>query len=244
MLTIMDFSQVALLGRDQILELLIAAALSALIGFEREIRQKSAGIRTYTVVGLGAALWLLVSKYGFENVLIEGRVVLDPSRVAAQIVSGLGFIGAGLIFVRRNAVRGLTTAASVWMTAAVGAAAAAGLILLASVTTAIYFFTVLALPPIANWLGRRLGATGPPILAVDYLDGRGLLREILAVITESGFHVTQMGTVRRDDTASSDAEPTVQVVVGVRGRGRIPDLIHALMEVDGVRSVTNTDPDP
>jgi hypothetical protein len=85
---------------SQFSELGIAFLLSAVIGLEREIRHKSAGLRTYTVVGTAAALFLLISKYGFTDVLVTDRIVLDPSRVAAQIVTGIGFIGAGLIFVR------------------------------------------------------------------------------------------------------------------------------------------------
>jgi putative Mg2+ transporter-C (MgtC) family protein len=108
-------------------ELGLALLLSAAIGIEREMRQKSAGLRTYTLVGTGAALFMLISKYGFTDVLQTGRVVLDPSRVAAQIVSGIGFLGAGLIFVRRDSVRGLTTAAGVWVTAAIGLTATGGL---------------------------------------------------------------------------------------------------------------------
>src|ERR1700744_322073 len=108
-------------------ELGAALLLSACIGLEREVRQKNAGLRTHTLVGLGAALFMLISKYGFSDVIETQRIVLDPSRMAAQIVSGIGFIGAGLIFVRRDSVRGLTTAASVWLTAAVGAAARASL---------------------------------------------------------------------------------------------------------------------
>lgn len=101
-------------------ELGLAFVLSSLIGLEREWRQKSAGLRTNALVGTGAALFLLVSKYGFGDIVIGKLIVLDPSRVAAQIVSGIGFIGGGLIFVRGDAVRGLTTAAVVWVTAAVG----------------------------------------------------------------------------------------------------------------------------
>ena len=126
----------------------LALALSASIGLDRELRQKSAGLRTYTLVGIGSALFMLISKYGFFDVLKENEVVLDPSRVAAQIVSGIGFIGAGLIFVRRDSVRGLTTAAGVWLTAAVGAAAGASLPLLAIATTVAYFATVYILAPL------------------------------------------------------------------------------------------------
>src|ERR1700742_5083242 len=96
---------------DLIWRLGLALALSASIGLDRELRQKSAGLRTYTLVGVGSALFMLISKYGFYDVLVPNEIVLDPSRVAAQIVSGSGFLGAGLIFVRRDSVRGLTTAA-------------------------------------------------------------------------------------------------------------------------------------
>jgi putative Mg2+ transporter-C (MgtC) family protein len=92
-------------GWRQIGELAMAFLLSMLIGVEREIRQKSAGLRTHTLVGVGAALFMLISKYGFNDVLRPGLVELDPSRMAAQIVSGVGFLGAGLIFVRRDSVR-------------------------------------------------------------------------------------------------------------------------------------------
>src|SRR3984957_5040653 len=121
-------------GWRQAGELALALVLSASIGLEREIRQKSAGLRTHTLVGVGAALFMLISKYGFTDVVIPGQVILDPSRVAAQIVTGIGFLGAGLIFVRQDAVRGLTTAAAIWVTAAIGAASGAGLPILAAVT--------------------------------------------------------------------------------------------------------------
>jgi putative Mg2+ transporter-C (MgtC) family protein len=125
----------------QIGQLTLALVLSSLIGFEREIRMKSAGLRTHTLVGVGAALLMLVSKYGF-GIIVTNQIVLDPSRIAAQIVSGIGFIGAGLIFVQRDMVRGLTTAAAVWLTAAVGMACGAGLPILALYVTAAHFLVM------------------------------------------------------------------------------------------------------
>lgn len=98
-------------GSRQVIELVVAFGLTALIGLERETRGKSAGLRTQAIVGTSSALILLVSKYGFGDVL-STEVILDPSRVAAQIVSGIGFLGAGIIIMRRGAVVGLTTAAS------------------------------------------------------------------------------------------------------------------------------------
>ena len=136
----------------QFMELGLAFVLSAAIGLEREIRRKSAGLRTYTVVGTAAALFLLISKYGFTDVLVKDLVVLDPSRVAAQIVTGIGFIGAGLIFVKQDHVQGLTTAATVWLVTGVGMACGAGLPWLAVATTGAYFIVALVFPLMMKWL--------------------------------------------------------------------------------------------
>src|ERR1700735_5438943 len=142
-------------GWLQISELALAFILCALIGLEREIRQKSAGLRTYTLVGVSAALFMLISKYGFMDVLQNDRVIVDPSRVAAQIVSGIGFIGGGVIFMRRDVVRGLTTAASVWLTAALGMACGAGLPILAVATMVIHLIVMLAFPKLAQYLPQE-----------------------------------------------------------------------------------------
>jgi putative Mg2+ transporter-C (MgtC) family protein len=148
-------------GARQFIELAIAFFLSATIGLEREIRNKNAGLRTYTIVGTAAALFLLISKYGFTNVLAEGRVVLDPSRVAAQIVSGIGFIGAGIIFVREDKVQGLTTAATVWLVTGIGMACGAGLPLLALAVTLAYFVVVLVFPLLMRFLPGKVNPAKP-----------------------------------------------------------------------------------
>lgn len=142
-------------GVKQFIELGAAFLLSAAIGVEREIRHKSAGLRTYTIVGTSAGLFLLISKYGFMNVLSEGRIVLDPSRVAAQIVTGIGFIGAGLIFVHEDKVMGLTTAATVWLVTGIGMACGAGLLLLALAATVAYFIVALVFPLLMPLLSRK-----------------------------------------------------------------------------------------
>src|ERR1700689_3854463 len=134
----------------QLGELTLALVLSSLIGFEREMRMKSAGLRTHTLVRVASALIMLVSKYGFGNVIATNQVVLDPSRIAAQIVSGIGFIGGGLIFVQRDVVRGLPTAAAIWLTAAVGMACGAGLPLLALFVTGAHFVVVYGYTSIAK----------------------------------------------------------------------------------------------
>jgi putative Mg2+ transporter-C (MgtC) family protein len=142
-------------GWAQIAEFALAFLLSGLIGLEREWRHKDAGLRTYTVVGIGAALFMLISKYGFTDVLAKSTVVLDPSRVAAQIVSGLGFIGAGVIFVHRGSVKGLTTAAGIWLTAGIGAACTAGLPVLAALATAAYLLLSLLGRPLTRKLSEH-----------------------------------------------------------------------------------------
>src|SRR5690348_1758379 len=111
--------------------LVVATVLGAVVGIDRERLERAAGLRTHAMVGLGAALFMVLSAFGFHDIPGTPNVALDPSRIAAQIVSGIGFLGAGLIIVRREEVRGLTTAASIWVVAAVGAAAGAGMYLIA-----------------------------------------------------------------------------------------------------------------
>jgi putative Mg2+ transporter-C (MgtC) family protein len=230
-------------GWRQVGELGLALLLAAAIGLEREIRQKDAGLRTHVLVGIGSALFMLISKYGFTDVLEARLVVLDPSRMAAQIVSGIGFLGAGLIFVRRDAVRGLTTAAAVWVTAAVGAAAGAGLPVLATLSTGIYLIVTLILP-----MARRhlpLTVPGSSVLQVRYPDGRGILRTVLNEATQQGFVIDDLSAapVRdRSHTPDAGAEPAmVAVTMHVRGKRPVSELASVLTDLDLVDAVVATD---
>jgi putative Mg2+ transporter-C (MgtC) family protein len=112
---------------EYLLRLLVAGLLGAAVGLEREYRAKEAGYRTHFLVCLGSALMMIVSKYGFDDHLVEGTIRLDPSRIAAQVVTGIGFIGAGTIIFQKQIVRGLTTAAGIWATAGIGLAVGAGM---------------------------------------------------------------------------------------------------------------------
>lgn len=112
---------------DFILRLVIAGILGAVIGLDREIRAKEAGFRTHFLVSLGSALIMIVSQYGFSEIATMQTVSFDPSRIAAQVVSGIGFIGAGTIIIQKKFVRGLTTAAGLWATAGIGLAVGAGM---------------------------------------------------------------------------------------------------------------------
>ncbi|TDV34216.1 MgtC/SapB family protein [Actinophytocola oryzae] len=223
-------------GWTQVFELGLALVLSAAIGLEREIRQKSAGLRTHSLVGLGAALFMVVSKYGFVDVLGD-HVTLDPSRIAAQIVSGIGFIGGGLIFVRRDAVRGLTTAAVVWLTTAVGMAAGAGLWLLAIVVTAGHFVVVFGFTPLAARLPRSKYAQST--IRLSYLDGRGVLRQVLTECTRRDFTVGDL-SVDQDD-GDKRGSRTVTVWLSLRGSGAISALTAALADIDGILTATSVD---
>jgi putative Mg2+ transporter-C (MgtC) family protein len=138
--------------------LALAFVLSAFIGAEREYRGKAAGLRTYTTVGLAAALFTLCSKYGFADLpRWFNHAAPEPTRIASMIVTGIGFIGAGIIFVDREAgtVEGLTTAAILWLTAAVGMAAGAGLWHLAVVVTGLHLALCFCLRPIEQLLARK-----------------------------------------------------------------------------------------
>ena len=110
---------------DFVWRLVLAAIFGTIIGLDREYREKEAGFRTHFLVSLGSALMMIVSQYGFSEILTHDGVSLDPSRIAAQVVSGIGFIGAGTIIFNHQIVRGLTTAASLWATAGIGLTAGA-----------------------------------------------------------------------------------------------------------------------
>ena len=112
---------------DFIIRIVVAALLGGAIGLEREYRDKAAGFRTHFLVAMGSALFMIISAYGFSDALVTTEHRLDVSRIAAQVVSGIGFIGAGTIIFQKNAVRGLTTAASIWVTAAIGLGCGAGM---------------------------------------------------------------------------------------------------------------------
>lgn len=117
---------------ELILRIFVAGVLGGLIGFEREYRSKEAGLRTHFLVALGSALFMIISQYGFQGVQ-AGR--FDVARVAAQVVTGIGFIGAGVIIFQKNSLRGLTTAAGLWVTAAIGLGCGGGMYIISTVAT-------------------------------------------------------------------------------------------------------------
>jgi putative Mg2+ transporter-C (MgtC) family protein len=254
----------------QLVELGLAFVLSALIGLEREYRQKSAGLRTYTLVGFASALIMLVSKYGFTDIIEQNRIVLDPSRIAAQIVSGIGFIGGGVIFVRKDLVRGLTTAATVWLTSAVGMACGAGLPILAIAVTVGHFVVIGLFPAIERRLPKSRWA--PSQLQISYRGAQGVLREVLALCTQHEFTVSRVTlegesaqrnnqsggqTGKGHDKGSGDENPygeenlpneatsngkgVVTLNMEVRGTKSLAKLAERISQISGVVSVHSGD---
>jgi len=140
---------------DFVWRLVLAAIFGTIIGLDREYREKEAGFRTHFLVSLGSALMMIVSQYGFSEILTHDGVSLDPSRIAAQVVSGIGFIGAGTIIFNHQIVRGLTTAASLWATAGIGLTAGAGMSWLALAATILALVALEGLSLVFRSLGSR-----------------------------------------------------------------------------------------
>src|ERR1700704_2512903 len=224
-------------GTRQIIELFVAFGLTSLIGLEREIQGKSAGVRTQTIVGTAAALILLVSKYGFTDVLQDGLVIVDPSRVAAQIVSGIGFLGAGIIIFRRGSVHGLTTAAAVWESAAIGMAAGAGLLLLAVTVTAMHFRIIVGFMPLAKRLAARL--SGSVTMHVTYDEGRSVMSRLLEACDRRQWLLTDLAA----DAGEHISVGNAGVLLTLSGRA-ILTAPTVLAGIDGVTAIRQLDDEP
>lgn len=197
--------------------LFVAGTLGALVGLEREFRAKEAGLRTHFLVALGSALIMLVSQYGFMGFFANANPAgstfyrADISRIAAQIVSGIGFIGAGAIMVQRHTVSGLTTAAALWVVAGIGMAAGCGHYVLAVATT---FFTLLGLELFRMIVGLIRSRTSVVVFTAktpDYLEA------MLKHIRENGFSILNY----RVETMSEKTK-ALKVILSIRDRGPHP----------------------
>lgn len=219
----------------ELLLLALAFVLSVAIGVERSRRLKSAGLRTHTLVGLGSAMFTLVSAYGFQSIL-GPDVTLDPSRIAAQIVSGIGFLGAGVIFVRNDAVNGLTTAASIWMTAAIGMACGAGMPVLAIAGTALHLASVTLL----TMLNRRIRRSVVPVPSVEirYRYSKTVLMAVLEVVADYGYVVSRI-------SRAGDADEGVLQIRSpdMTSSAKLDELLSALASLRGVRAASRIEDD-
>lgn len=218
---------------DILLRLTSAAALSGFIGINRGRLEWTAGLRTHMLVGVGAALAIIVSAFGFSDVLGNDHVVLDPSRIAAQVISGVGFLGAGtILFVERDQiVRGLTTAASLWAVASVGLAAGAGLYWGALIATALIWVILAVLKPLEHRLtGKRMRR--PRVVAT--LSGVTALAACETVLAEQHLPFTKTVLRRQSD---GDDRVTILFAKPVR-RDQLAALADAMRLVEGIKSVT------
>lgn len=169
---------------DFTLRLVVAGILGAVIGLDREYRAKEAGYRTHFLVSLGSALIMIVSQYGFQAIIQEPSVTLDPSRVAAQVVSGIGFIGAGTIIIQKQFVRGLTTAAGLWATAGIGLAVGSGMYWLGIAAMVLTLIGLEALSYVFKSLGMRSS------LLIFSTRNKDILPEITQEIKNKGYKIS------------------------------------------------------
>lgn len=212
--------------------LLLASLLGALIGLEREIHGRTAGFRTHLLVSLGSALFVIVSinfYRVFGNFSGSVAVGVDPGRVAAQVVVGIGFLGAGAIIREKASVRGLTTAACLWIAAAIGVACGSGLFMLSVLVTAIALVSLIALKKIEGMLDRDSYA----LLKVESDDLDGQLERIATVVKGCGYQMTPAGMELR-----AGGEMVFEFQVKMHGRHISYDAIDRVSAIDGVRAVS------
>ncbi|GAB5052064.1 MgtC/SapB family protein [Pediococcus ethanolidurans] len=181
---------------DLILRVLIAGCCGFAIGYERDARAKTAGLRTHIIIAVGAALMMIVSKYGFMDLLGNKGISLDPSRIAAQIVSGIGFIGAGTIIVKHEDVNGLTTATGLWTTAGVGMAIGARMYIVGIISALLVLGTQVMLHRNLSWL--RLPNTNEVRLQVK--PGNHNISIIQNKLQDQNIEVTSMHVRKTDRT--------------------------------------------
>ncbi|MGV8957106.1 MgtC/SapB family protein [Lactococcus lactis] len=162
---------------DWLIRLILAGVCGYAIGYERNSRSKNAGTRTHLIVALSAALMIIVSKYGFMDIISTNGVNLDPSRIAAQIVSGIGFLGAGMIFVHNQSVNGLTTAAGIWATSGIGMAIGSGLYFIGIVATLLILLFQIILHQNYRWI--KSATSDHLILQLEDFGGLQLLQQQL-----------------------------------------------------------------
>lgn len=206
---------------DLMLRLFAALLLGAIVGLERERQERAAGLRTVTMVSLGSCLFTIVGAFGFDHT--------DPSRVAAQVVTGIGFLGAGTIFLRKDLVRGLTTAATIWATAAIGMAAGTAQYFEAVFTTLLVLAVLMVLKPIERRFFKRPAEANVSLVVPrsdDELERiRGALGSIGAFLLSLRIHELPQD------------EDRLEMDVAMPAQRRTSDLLRQLRSVEGVRQI-------
>lgn len=181
---------------EYLLRLFLAALCGGAIGYERKNRLKEAGIRTHFIVALGAALMMIVSKYGFQDQIGWSNLSLDPSRIAAQVVSGVGFLGAGIIFVHKETIKGLTTGAGIWATAGIGLAIGAGLYYVGIAATIIVIIGQLLLHGKVKWLS----SPKTELITLHIINKQGVIGEIQDFLKEKKVNIQNIKVKTNKET--------------------------------------------
>lgn len=212
-----------------VFRLILAAILGGLVGLEREINGREAGIRTYLLVSLGSALIMVLSQY-LPHQTELGQAAIDPSRIAAQAITGIGFLGAGVIIRYKNSIRGLTTAACMWVTCGVGLSVGAGYYLYASIVSALTLLSLIGLKLASRRL--RIDWYRDLVVVSDDLDGQ--FERIKKAIEDRGAKVTAY-SIRKDRAVQE-----LKLTFRVRFRAMAPfdrDVFAGTYQVPGVSSV-------
>ena len=226
------------LQADLAFRLIVASVLGALIGLEREIHRHPAGMRTHLLVAFGSAMFTVLSAFGFVGVLAAGQgTAPDPTRIAAQVVTGIGFLGAGAIIKYGTSIRGLTTAGSLWATSAIGMAAGAGQPLVAVVGTAIVLFSLWPL----NWVVDRLhiGGRDRTVRVRVQLEG---LEALGALTRELAAHRIELGGIQSERLGKNryEVELELRPPAGLQ-IDRLVELITALPDVEVLESASQVE---
>jgi putative Mg2+ transporter-C (MgtC) family protein len=214
---------------EELLRIALAGALGGAIGLERELRDRDAGFRTHLLVALGSALFTLVSAYGFQDFTYGNGITYDPTRIAAQIVTGIGFLGAGAIIRQGISIRGLTTAATLWIAAAIGLASGAGYYSAAIATTAV---VILALWPLRLAANRLMRTVRPDDgrLSVE-LAAQGSAGEVLSVLEQNGVRVQSF------DIEDAGESRLIGVSAEMPSTERVAAVLDAVKNLQDVRRV-------
>ncbi|QII39044.1 MgtC/SapB family protein [Rouxiella badensis] len=212
---------------DFLIRIAVAGVLGGLIGIERQLRAKEAGLRTHILVGIGSAMFMIVSKYGFEDILNQSHVSFDPSRVAAQVVSGMGFLGAGTIIIQKQIVKGLTTAAGLWVTAAIGLVIGSGLYEIGVYGTVL---TLLVLEVFRQISNRLIGHHH----LIEVRLRPQSVPQVLIALQKMRIRPGHIKVSQKDDDEDK-CELVMDVVLSPRQK--IEALYEAIMSVDGIKWV-------
>ena len=221
--------QLYLIQLDYLLRLFIAAVCGMAIGYERKNRMKEAGIRTHFIVAIGASLIMIISKYGFQDQIGWPNMSLDPSRIAAQVVTGVGFLGAGVIFMQKQTIVGLTTAAGVWVTAAIGLSIGSGLYFVGIAATVITILGQILL----HGKIRFLSSPRTETLMLQIVDNADAIKLLQGIFEDNEIIILNLKS-KRDEKSSLI---NVEVIIRVYESFNMTKFLNILQSKDFIKSL-------